>query len=161
MTVVVAVAMLTEAWLSRRHERELRAAGAVEPPGDVYAVMQLVYPGCFVAMVVEALLRGRPSALIVPGAIVFVGGKVLKWWAITSLGTRWTFRVLVPVGAPLVARGPYRWIRHPNYLAVVGELAGAAMMLGTPWSGVLACVIFSALMWKRIQVEEKALGIAR
>jgi methyltransferase len=161
VTAVVAIAMLTEAWLSRMHERTLRAAGAVEPPEDVYAVMQLAYPGCFIAMAAEAWWRDAPSTLIVPGAIVFTIAKMLKWWAITSLGTRWTFRVLVPVGAPLVQHGPYRWMRHPNYVAVVGELVGAAMMLGTPWTGALACLVFSALMWKRIQVEEKALGRGR
>ena len=159
VTAVVAIAMLSEAWLSRTHERELRAAGAVEPPGDVYAVMQLAYPGFFILMVVEAWWRGASSMVFVPGAIVFAIAKTLKWWAITSLGTRWTFRVLVPAGEPLVHRGPYRWMRHPNYLAVVGEFVGAAMLLGTPWSGTLACVVFSALMWRRIQVEEKALGM--
>jgi methyltransferase len=158
IAAVVAIAMITEAWLSRMHERALRAAGAVEPPGDVYAVMQVVYPGCFVLMLAEAWWRGASGALLVPGAIVFAIAKLLKWWAITSLGTRWTFRVLVPVEAPLVERGPYRWIRHPNYVAVVGELVGAAMMLGTPWSGTLASVVFGALMWRRIQIEEKALG---
>jgi methyltransferase len=85
--------------------------------------------------------------------------KMLKWWAISSLGTRWTFRVLVPVGAPLVQSGPYRWMRHPNYVAVVGELVGAAMMLGAPWSGALAVLVFGALMLRRIHVEERALGL--
>ena len=159
IAAVVAIAMIIEAWLSRMHERALRAAGAVEPPGDVYVVMQVVYPGCFVLMLAEARWRGASGALLVPGAIVFAIAKLLKWWAITSLGTRWTFRVLVPVGAPLVDRGPYRWIRHPNYVAVLGELVGAAMMLGAPWSGTLASVVFGAPMWRRIQIEEKALGI--
>jgi methyltransferase len=159
VTTIVALAMLVEAWLSRTHERALRVAGAVEPPEDVYAVMQVAYPGCFILMAVEAIWRGTPSALFLPGAAVFAIAKTLKWWAIASLGTRWTFRVLIPVGAPLVHRGPYRWMRHPNYLAVVGELVGTAMMLGTPWSGTLACVAFGALMWRRIQVEERALGM--
>jgi methyltransferase len=159
VTLVVGVAMLCEAWLSRKHERILRAAGAVEPPGDVYPVMQFAYPACFIVMVAEAWWRDASRTLVVPGAIVFALAKMLKWWAIRSLGTRWTFRVLVPSGAPLVQHGPYRWMRHPNYLAVLGELIGAAMMLGTPWSGALACVMFGALMWRRIDVEERALGM--
>jgi methyltransferase len=159
VTLVVAVAMIGEARVSRMHERALRTEGAIEPQGDVFAVMQLVYPGCFVMMATEAWWRGAPGRLIVPGALVFTMAKTLKWWAISSLGTRWTFRVLVPVGAPLVQSGPYRWMRHPNSLAVVGELIGAAMMLGTPWSGALAVLVFGVLMWRRIQVEERALGL--
>ena len=62
VTAIVAIAMLIEAWLSRANERALRAAGAVEPSGDVYAVMQLAYPGCFIAMIVEALWRGTSGA---------------------------------------------------------------------------------------------------
>ena len=81
-----------------------------------------------------------------------------KWWSNTSLGL--VEFVARPCRRPC-QRGPYRWMRHPNYVAVVGELVGAAMMLGTPWTGALACLVFSALMWKRIQVEEKALGRGR
>jgi methyltransferase len=159
VTLMVAVAMIGEARVSRMHERTLRAEGAVEPRGDVYTVMQLAYPGCFLLMAAEAWWRGAPGRLIIAGAFVFAMAKMLKWWAISSLGTRWTFRVLVPVGAPLVQSGPYRWMRHPNYVAVVGELIGAAMMLGAPWSGALAVLVFGALMWRRIYVEERALGL--
>ena len=94
---------------------------------------------------------------MVPGLILFMLAKALKWWAMASLGTRWTFRVLVPPGAPLVTRGPYRRFRHPNYVAVVGELVGVAMVLGTPVTGAVSTVVFGALMWRRVRVEEAAL----
>jgi len=157
--LVVALTMLAEARLSRAHERALRAAGAVEPSGDVYTVMQIAYPACFLVMAAEALWRDTPSGIFVAGIIVFALAKALKWWAISSLGTRWTFRVLVLPNAALVRCGPYRGFRHPNYLAVLGELGGVAMMLGVQWTGTVACVGFGALMWARIQVEERALGI--
>jgi len=71
---------------------------------------------------------------------------------------RWTFRVLVLPGSPLVASGPYRWLRHPNYLAVIGELAGVAATVWAPITGVVAGLGFGWLIRRRIRVEEQALG---
>ena len=97
--------------------------------------------------------RARSSA----GAAVFVAAKALKWWAILSLGPFWTFRVIVVPGARLVAAGPYRWLRHPNYVGVIGELAGVALMTGAPLSGVAGFVTFGWLVLRRISVEERAI----
>ncbi|HXW05712.1 MAG TPA: isoprenylcysteine carboxylmethyltransferase family protein [Vicinamibacterales bacterium] len=151
--------MLLEARLSRRHERALRAAGAVEPPGDVYRVMQIVYPAAFLAMIGEGWVRGAdgPEAPIA-GAAVFAAGKAVKYWAIATLGSRWTFRVLVPPGSHRTTRGPYRVLRHPNYVGVAAELAGIALMARAPYAGTAAVVGFSALLLIRIRVEERALG---
>jgi methyltransferase len=90
---------------------------------------------------------------------VFVVGKTLKYWAIASLGRRWTFRVLVPPDARLVTTGPYRYLRHPNYVGVAGELVGAAFMAHAPLTGVLAVLGFGALMLARIRIEERALDL--
>ena len=123
--------MLVEARRAAGNERAQRARGGVEPAGDVYNVMRVVYPGAFLAMFVEGTLRVSPSlAAVLAGALLFIAAKGLKWWAILSLGPFWTFRVIVVPGARLVAGGPYRWLRHPNYLGVMGELAGAALRSG-------------------------------
>lgn len=150
--------MLIEARLSSLNERTLRARGAVEPSGDVYQTMQWAYPACFVAMAVEGASFGATAgARTVAGAALFVAAKALKFWAIASLGTRWTFRVLVLPGVPLVTRGPYGWLRHPNYVAVVGELLSVAVVVGAPVTGVLSVLGFGALIRRRIRVEEQAL----
>lgn len=155
---VVYAPMLVEARRASRNERAQRARGGVEPPGDVYRLMQLVYPGAFLAMLVEGALRGSPPpALFAAGAIVFAAAKAIKWWAIRSLGPFWTFRVIVVPGATRVATGPYRWIRHPNYVGVLGELAGAAAMAGAPITGVAGLVAFAGLLVRRIAVENVAL----
>ncbi|MEZ5283653.1 MAG: isoprenylcysteine carboxylmethyltransferase family protein, partial [Vicinamibacterales bacterium] len=149
MTPGVSIAVLTllavlllmggEAVLSRVNEAALRRRGAVEPPGDVYRLMQWVYPACFVAMAVEGALRGpSPATVLLAGLVVFGLAKGLKLWAITSLGERWSFRVLVLPEAPLVAGGPYRWVNHPNYLAVLGELIGIALTVAAPVTGLAA-----------------------
>ena len=74
-----------------------------------------------------------------------------------SLGSFWTFRVIVVPGAPRVATGPYRWIRHPNYVGVLGELAGGAAMSGAPITGVAGLIAFAGLLVRRIAVENVAL----
>jgi methyltransferase len=158
--VVIAafVPMLAEAVRSRRNERALRRRGAIEPKEDVYRFMQVAYPACFAAMVVESVVRERAvGAPFAAGVIVFVLAKALKYWAIATLGPRWTFRVLVLPDAPLIASGPYRWLRHPNYVGVAGELVGAALMAAAPIAGVASFVVFGGLMLARIRVEERAL----
>jgi methyltransferase len=79
-------------------------------------------------------------------------------WAISTLGVRWTFRVLVIPDAPLVTSGPYRLLRHPNYAAVIGEIIGIAVILRAPVTGLLALAGFGTLLIRRIAVEDRALG---
>jgi methyltransferase len=153
------IPMALEARRSRANERALIALGAREPADDVYRAMRLAYPACFAAIVVEAWLRRRAiNDVFVAGAVVFLAAKLLKYWAILSLGGRWTFRVLVPPGSSMVGSGPYRHMRHPNYVGVAGELLGMALMGQAPVTGSIAFVAFGALMMARIRVEERALG---
>jgi len=160
LLVVVFVPMLIEARRSRRNAATLRARGAVEPRDDVHWLMQVTYPACFVAMAAEGFYRPPGSARwIVPGAALFVASKALKYWAIATLGGRWTFRVLVPPDARRITTGPYRWLRHPNYIGVAGELAGMALMANAPVAGLLSFVCFGALLGARIRVEERALRL--
>jgi methyltransferase len=156
------VPMAAEARIAARHDRALRAMGAAEPAGDVYRVMQVAYPACFVAMAGEAWARGVvPGAITVAGIVLFALAKGLKYWAIATLGPRWTFRVLVPPRSSRTIAGPYRFLRHPNYLGVAGEIAGMALMARAPIAGVASFVLFGVLMLARIRVEERALGRAR
>lgn len=157
---IIFVAMALEARVSSRHERLLRARGAREPHDDVWAVMRVTYPAAFLAMAVESVLRGGPSGRrFLEGMAIWAAAKLLKVWAIRSLGDRWSFRVLVLPGAPLISRGPYRWIRHPNYVAIVGEFAGAGTMLAAPTTFLVFTAIFIGIMRRRIDVEERALGL--
>lgn len=157
--VVVFVLMGLEALLAARHERGLRALGAVEPAGDVYRLMQVAYPAAFLAMVVEGVWRGvRADAIASAGAWVFIAAKALKYWAIATLGKRWTFRVLVPPGSARTVRGPYRWISHPNYVAVALELLGVALAQHAIFTGPIAVAGFGYLMLRRIRIEERALA---
>ena len=159
MLVAIVLVMIGETVLSVHNERVLRQRGAIEPPGDVYATMRWAYPACFVVMAIEGALSGPASRnVLTAGLVVFGFAKALKMWAISTLGVRWTFRVLVLPGAPLVTRGPYGLIRHPNYLAVLGEIAGMAFTVWAPVSGALCLAGFGALLYWRIAIEDRALG---
>jgi methyltransferase len=160
LLAVVFGPMVLEARRSRRHERALRASGAVEPPDPVYPLMRAAYPLSFLAMIAEGWIRPVTSeAATAAGGVVFVAGKALKYWAIRSLGHFWSFRVLVVPGARLVTSGPYRWLRHPNYAGVAGEFAGIALLAGAPVTGTLTSVLFAGVLLARIRAEERALDI--
>jgi methyltransferase len=163
--------MLAEARVSWRNERVLRRRGAIEPPGDVYRAMAVLYPASFVLMGLEGLWRASrvdAAAAVTSyapvwaasGVVLFAASKALKAWAIRSLGDRWSFRVLIEPGRPRVTTGPYRYVAHPNYVAVVGELASAAMMVGAWIAGPVMLAVFGAVLWMRMTFEERALQAA-
>jgi methyltransferase len=153
------VPMIVEAMIATRHDQRLRAEGAVEPRDDVYRWMQIAYPGAFIAMVVEGCVSPEYDGnVLIAGILIFVLAKALKYWAIATLGDRWTFRVLVPPRSVRIVRGPYRVLRHPNYIAVIGELAGVALMTGARMAGPIGTCVFLILILARIRVEERALA---
>ncbi len=161
--IVLAVAfipMAFEARLAARHDRALRAGGAFEPPGDVYKWMRVAYPAAFLIMAFEAAVRASEmNQLFAVGVAVFVLAKAIKYWAISTLGSRWSFRVLVPPASSLIRTGPYRFMRHPNYVGVIGELVGVALIARAVISGPLTVIVFAILIAFRIRVEERALDV--
>ena len=169
-TALVLGLLLAETRLSWRHERGLRARGAVTPPGDVYPLLAALYPTAFILMGAEGLWRasaaGRDAAAALAsqgpawfasGLLLFVASKWLKYWAIRTLGERWTFRVFVVPDTPLVTNGPYRYVAHPNYIGVIGELAGTAMMVGAPVCGPVMLVAFGVALRARVRFENEVL----
>jgi methyltransferase len=171
---LVAGLMLAEARLSARNTRDLRRRGALEPPGDPFAALSFTYILAFVMMGTEGVWRaaaaesvpvaasgtGGPS-WIASGVLLFAAGKGLKYWAIRTLGDRWSFRVLTVPGLPLITTGPYRYVAHPNYIGVVGELAGAAMMFGAMVTGPISMAVFGLALWARVRFETRVLREAQ
>lgn len=157
--IAVILVMLGEAALSAHNETVLRARGAIESEDRIFDALRWAYPGCFMAMAAEGALTGPSTPTLLPiGLAIFGLSKALKIWTISTLGVRWTFRVLVLPGTSPVTNGPYRLMRHPNYLAILGEFAGVALTVWAPVTGLVSIVGYGALLRRKIAVEDRALG---
>ncbi|HYL04965.1 MAG TPA: isoprenylcysteine carboxylmethyltransferase family protein, partial [Thermoanaerobaculia bacterium] len=138
----VAAQRLAELRLARRHRLALLARGGVEVAPRHYRAMVVLHAAFLVACLLEVWWLRRPfrPALAAAMAALLAAAQVLRYWAIATLGERWTTRIICLPGAPLVAGGPYRFLRHPNYLAVVAEMAALPLLHGA-W---LTAACFSA-----------------
>jgi methyltransferase len=150
---------LAELAVSQRNARRALAAGAAEHGRGHYPAMVAIHSAFPFCCAAEALAfpepPGRLALLAVAGVL---GAQALRWWAVSTLGGRWSTRVVVPPGAAPVVAGPYRWLRHPNYLAVVVEVACLPLAYGC-WRTALAfSAANAALLRVRIRAEERALG---
>lgn len=157
--VVLVAQRLLELRFARANERWARAEGAVEFGAKHYWVFFVLHPAWMLATVAEALHRGPELGRGWPLWLTcFVVAGALRYWAIATLGTRWNTKVLVLPGRAPLEGGPYRWLRHPNYVAVGLELASVPLMFGA----VVSAVLFSAinaviLLGIRIPCEMRAL----
>ena len=149
---------LLELALSKRHAEALRARGAVEHGRRHFPLFVLVHVLLIVGIVVEVFVLGaQPSQAWPLWAAVFACGQLLRYAAIRALGPFWNVRVLVVPGAPLVRSGPYRFLRHPNYVAVVMELLAAPLLFGAWRTALVVSALNAVALWIRIRCEERAL----
>lgn len=160
--VVLALERGAELLVSSRNARRELAAGAVESGRGHYPAMVAFHAAFLLACAAEPVLWPRPwpRAAALAALAVALLAQALRWWAVASLGGRWTTRVVVRPGAAPVTRGPYRWLAHPNYLAVALELAAVPLVGGAVVTAAAATLGNAALMRARIPAEERALGEA-
>lgn len=153
LVAFLVVQRLFELALARRNTTRLRAEGAVEFGAGHYPVMVLVHA----AWLVTLAWLGHDRDLDRGWLALFVMLQAGRVWVIASLGRRWTTRVLVLPGVFPVARGPYRWVRHPNYFIVGLEIAVVPLALGLPLVALIFTLANAALLVWRIRVENRAL----
>ncbi len=160
LVAVVVLARLIELGVAQRHLAWAKANGGVESGAAHYPVMVALHTALLVGCLVEVVVVGRPFVgwLGWPMLAVLIGAHALRWWCIRTLGRQWTTRVVRVPGQSIVTRGPYRWLRHPNYLAVVIE--GIALpLVHTAWvTAVVFTVADAALLRVRLRVENQALA---
>lgn len=160
LVAVVVVARFVELGVAKRHLAWARERGGVESGAGHYPVMVALHTALIIGCVVEVVVLDRPFVpwLGWPMLALLVAAHALRWWCIRTLGPQWNTRVVVVPGMPLVTGGPYRWMRHPNYVAVV--LEGIALpLVHSAWITAVAFTVLNLvlLLGVRIPVEERAL----
>lgn len=160
LVALIAVQRLSELGLSERHRRLALAAGGYEVGAGHYPWMVALHTSFLIACVAEVWLLERPFVRPLAWAAfgLLLGAQMLRIWAIRTLGERWTTRIVIRPGLPLVSTGPYRYLRHPNYLAVVLEIL-ALPLIHAAWLTALGFTALNgALLTRRIRTEEAALA---
>ena len=150
------VQRLAELGLAQWNTLRLRAAGGIEFGASHYPLIVTLH-GCWL---LGLWLFGHDRSVDPIWLAIFIILQVSRIWVIASLGQRWTTRVIVVPGVPPVARGPYRWLRHPNYAVVVAEIAVVPLALGLPQFALVFSAANAALLAYRIGVENRALAWA-
>jgi methyltransferase len=158
---LVTLQRLGELALAKCNTDRLRAQGAYEVAAGHYPLIVALHgawlAGLWYFVVVDAsgAVDGRAGWAWLG---VFVILQALRVWVIATLGSRWTTRIIVLPGAPLVASGPYRLVSHPNYCVVAAEILVLPLVFGMVWYGIVFTTLNAAVLWIRIRAEGAALG---
>jgi methyltransferase len=160
LVLAVAIQRMLEVRVSRLNEAELKARGGIEDAREQMPVMVAVHTAWLVVTLLEVLLLDRPvhRGLMLIALLAFCAGQVLRLSAIQALGGRWTVKVITLPGEPPVTRGIFRYLRHPNYLGVILEIAALPLVHSAYLSAILFSVLNGLLLRQRIRAEERALG---
>jgi len=148
---------LVELVIAGRNTRRLLARGAVESGRGHYPYVVALHAGWLLGL---WLLAWRHPVSVF-WLVAYLGLQALRIWVIASLGDRWTTRIITLPGAPLVRRGPYRFISHPNYLVVCAEIAVAPLIFGLPAYALMFFLLNCAVLWVRVREESAALSAAQ
>jgi methyltransferase len=140
---------------ARRNTRNLLTRGAVELASGHYPLVVAVHAGWLISLWVFG--RDQPVNTIALAAYLALQG--LRGWVFWTLGARWTTRIIVLPGERLVSTGPYRYLSHPNYAVVVGEIAVLPLVLQLPWIAAIFTILNAGVLAIRIRAENRALAL--
>lgn len=154
LLAAVTAERLVELAIARRNTRALLARGAVEVAPGHYGFIVAVHATWLVALWTQAL--GATVSFF--WLATFLALQPLRCWVLATLGARWTTRIIVLPGAPLVKTGPFRWFAHPNYAVVTGEIAALPLALGLPSVAVVFTALNAFALAVRIRAENEALA---
>ena len=152
---LVTLQRLGELVIARRNTARLLARGAVEHGAGHYPAMIALHASWLAALWLS--VGGRPVNLVL--LALFGVLQLLRVWVLSVLGQRWTTRIIVLPQAPLVARGPFRWISHPNYSVVIAEIAVLPLTFGLVWIALVWTLLNAAMLYVRVGAEARALKL--
>jgi methyltransferase len=160
LVLAVAAERVVELVVAQRHLRWARERGAVESGQGHYPAMVVLHTALLIGCLVEVHVLDRPFVAWLgwPMLTVVLAAQALRWWCIRTLGNQWNTRVVIVPGLPLVDRGPYRWLHHPNYVAVVAEGVALPLVHGAWLTALVFTVLNAALLITRIRCENRLLA---
>ncbi len=144
--------------LARRHERIMKKSGAIEIDRSGYMILVLMHIAFLLSFLSEKLLLDRGAPEIWPVLLLFfLGAQLLRYWAISSLGVYWNTKIIVAAHHPKIRTGPYRFLRHPNYIAVAIEITVIPLLFSCYITSIVFSIANALLIGRRIRVETGAL----
>ena len=143
--------------VARRNTQRLMARGAVEIAAGHYPLVVAVHAGWLISL----WLFGREQPVNAIALAAYLALQGLRVWVFWTLGARWTTRILVVPGETLVSAGPYRYLSHPNYAVVTGEIALLPLVFYLPWLAAVFTILNAAVLTIRIRAENRALAASR
>ncbi len=143
---------LVELAIARRNTARLLARGAVEAGASHYPLIVALHTAWILALI----WFGWQAPVSLFWLVIYAVLQLFRVWILVSLGARWTTRIIL-IDEPLVRRGPYRFMNHPNYVLVVAEIFVAPVVLGLVWVAIIFTLLNALVLWLRISVEHKAL----
>ena len=155
IVLAVAAQRIAELQYAKRNTARLLAEGGVEAGAGHYPLFFLIQGGWLIALL---LLTPATAPISWPLLVLFVLLQAARVWVIATLGRFWTTRVITVPDAPLVTAGPYRWVRHPNYLVVAAEIVVLPLVFGQVWIAIVAGTATALLLRHRIAVEDRSLA---
>ncbi len=156
--VILISQRVVEMTIARRHEIALKRRGAKEIDQKGYRVIVVMHTAFFISIFMEALIFDRHVGDYWPVLVfAFVMAQLLRYWAIASLGIYWNTKIIVAPQQTIVRKGPYKYLRHPNYIAVVTEIAVVPLIFSCYITAVVFTLLNAAILKRRVKIEMKAL----
>ncbi|MEM7008125.1 MAG: isoprenylcysteine carboxylmethyltransferase family protein [Thermodesulfobacteriota bacterium] len=157
--IILVLQRISELFLAKRNENFVKQRGAVEYDAKGYKVIVLMHIAFFVSLIAEYIFLQTSLSPYWPALLViFIFTQILRYWAISSLGQYWNTKILVIPGSQAIASGPYKYIKHPNYLAVIIEIAVIPLIFSCYITASIFTVLNLILLRRRINIEESALS---
>lgn len=155
---VIIIQRIVEVAVAKRNERWMKGNGGVEVGESHYPWMVAMHVAFFISLFVEVTLTGVTFTIysFIPLLFVFVA-QIVRIWALLSLGRYWNTKIIVLPEAPVVEKGPYRFLRHPNYMVVITEIAFIPLLFQAYWTALVFSVLNAWMLVVRIRTEEEAL----
>lgn len=158
LLAILIVQRITELWIARKNESWMKEQGAYEVGKSHYKYIVLVHLMFFVSLLLEVQYteRGMPQWWMFP-FVFFIVTQILRVWSIASLGRYWNTRIIILPGINVVSKGPYRFLRHPNYLIVAAEILVIPLIFQAYFTAIFFTILNAIVLSIRIPIEEKAL----